>query len=117
MSWTAQDVEKAFEAVRAKAALDKAFRERLLADPHQAVFEITGRKIPSAFKIKVLEADPAYNMTFVLPEMASEELSEESLSKVAGGVAVAAIVGVCGAAVDTGGPCAGDVCGAEAAPR
>lgn len=117
MSWTAEEVEKTFKLVTTKAARDKSFRNRMIANPHEAISELTGRKVPSAFKIKVIENDPAYDMTFVIPDMASEELSDEALSRVAGGVAVAAIIGVCAAAIDTGGPCAGDICAAEAEAR
>ena len=113
MSWTAEDVQKAYQAVSVKASVDKAFRARLIANPHEAIKEITGREVPAAFKIKVIENDPAYHRTFVLPDMVSEELTDEALSKVAGGVSVALIVGACGVAVDTGGPCA-DACGVEA---
>ncbi len=114
MSWTAEDVEKAYRTISQKAAVDKAFRARLLANPHQAISEVTGREVPASFKIKVIENDPAYHMTLVLPEMVSEDLSDEALSKVAGGVGVALIVGVCAGAIDTGGPCPVDVCAGRA---
>jgi hypothetical protein len=116
MSWTAEEVQKAYQAVSVKAAMDKAFRARLLANPHEAIAEMTGRDVPAAFKIKIIENDPAYHMTFVLPDMVSEELSDEALSKVAGGVSVALIVGACAVAIDTGGPCT-DACGVAAGGR
>ncbi len=116
MAWTAEDVEKALTTIKNKAATDASFRARMLADPHKAIEEATGHKVPASLKIKVVESDPAYHMTFVLPEMAPEELSDEALSKVAGGVSVALIVAVCGAAVDVG-PCAPQICGAEAEAR
>ena len=55
MSWTAEDVEKAYRTINQKAAVDKAFRARLLANPNQAISEVTGREVPASFKIKVIE--------------------------------------------------------------
>jgi hypothetical protein len=91
--WTEEDVEKAFVDVKKKALIDKTFRQTLLADPRKAIQQVTKREVPAAYKIKVIESDPAYHMTFVLPQMASADLSDEELEKVSGGV------GACGADV------------------
>ncbi len=126
MSWTDEEVEKAFVEVRKKAVLDKSFREKVLADPNKAIAEVAGKEIPDAVKIKVIEGDPKFHMTFVLPDMVSEEFTDEALESVVGGLSGLAIVSVCGAAVGVGGEsgacgaetclqesCAGHACGAE----
>ncbi len=127
MSWTDDEVEKAFVEVRKKAVLNKSFREKVLADPNKAIAEIAGKEIPDAVKIKVIEGDPKFHMTFVLPDLVSEEFTDEALESVTGGIAAVAIVSVCAAAVQAGGTsvacgaelgeggggCVADVCGAD----
>lgn len=104
MSWSHEEAEKAFVEVKAKAITDKNFRELVLSNPQEAVEQVTGKPVPESFKIKVIESDPNYHMTFVLPEMVSEELSEDELEDIAGGA--------CG--IDVSNPCAAHVCGGKA---
>jgi hypothetical protein len=86
--WTEEEVEKAFVDVKKKALIDKTFRQTLLADPRKAIQQVTKKEVPAAYKIKIIESDPAYHMTFVLPQMASADLSDVELEKVAGGFSV-----------------------------
>lgn len=86
MSWTQEEAEQAFVDARKKAMTDKEFRELVLSNPHEAIEQVTGKAVPEQIKIKVIEADPAYHLTFLLPEMVSDELSDEELESVAGGV-------------------------------
>ena len=88
MPWTQEEVEKAFVEVKKKALTDKNFRQLILQDPNKAIQQVTKKEVPSGVKIKVIESDPAYHMTFVLPQMASQDLSDEELDKVAGGLCV-----------------------------
>ena len=114
MNWTQEEVEKAFMEVKKKAITDKKFRERVLADPHKAIKEVTGKEVPSDFGIKVVESDPDYHLTFVLPEMITEELSDEALENVAGGAFGCVGVGSAAAGACAGevaiGPCTGHAC-------
>lgn len=87
--WTQEEIDQAFVEVRKKAIVDKPFRDVLLKDPHKAIKQVTQKDVPAMFKIKVVEADPNYHMTFVLPQMVSDELSDEELEKVAGGDCIA----------------------------
>ena len=50
--------------------------------------------------MNVVESDPAYSATFVLPPLVSEELDEDDLDMVAGGVCLAD-------------GCAADACGGD----
>jgi hypothetical protein len=84
--WTEEEIEKAFVDVKKKAVMDKTFRQKLLANPHAAIKQVTNKDVPVAVKIKIIESDPAYHMTFVLPQMASADLSDDELEKVAGGL-------------------------------
>lgn len=67
-------------------------------DPAAAVKEVSGKEIPAGFKIKILENDPAYDATFVLPPLVSGNISDRELDEVA--------AGICGMQT-----CAMDACG------
>lgn len=115
--WTQEEVDRTLKMIRKKSMTDKAFRALLISDPHKAIKQATGTEVPPGFKIKVVESDPAYHMTFALPEMITDELSDEALEKAAGGAFACVIGGVaggqaCAAAVNFG-PCGADACAAE----
>ena len=76
------------QAVATRAAVDRAFRSRLLADPRNAVAEVLGHQLPDSFRIKFIEKDPGVDALIVLPDLAptSGELSQEELEAVAGGL-------------------------------
>jgi hypothetical protein len=122
MNWTQEEIEKGFQAVKKKAMVDKKFRALAVANPNKAIQEVTGKNVPAGFSIKIVESDPAYHMTFVLPEMVTEELSDAALESVSGGavgcvaVGEADGIGACAAAVSLG-PCAAYACGAKASVR
>ena len=85
MQWTQQQIDECIEACRKRAAVDAEFRRKLLADPAAAVKEVSGKEIPAGFRIRVLESDPAYDATFVLPPPAAGGVSDRELDDVAGG--------------------------------
>lgn len=117
MSWTQEEVEKAFVQVKKKAMTDKDFRALVLANPHKAIQDVTGKEVPKGFAIKVVESDPAYHATFVLPEMVTEELSDEALEDVAGGVGCVGIgIGACAGEVSVG-DCTGHACAGHVGVR
>ena len=66
---------------------------------------MTGEKLPEGFNIKVIENDPAYNATFVLPDLVSGEIEEDNLEE-AGGVSLVVLGSACAAAI------LGTMCGA-----
>ena len=94
MSWTKEEMDQAVEQVSEKARTDEAFREELLKDPNAAISKLIGKEIPESYKIRVIDQDPAYSATFVLPPM-ENELTDAELDQVAGG------------------KCTGNICGAE----
>lgn len=83
--WTQEDVENAVQAVGDKAAADKAFRELVLSNPNEAIKQVTGKEVPQGFRLKTIEADLKADMTFVLPPLQTDELSDSELDQVAGG--------------------------------
>ena len=104
MAWTQNEIEACIESCRKKAAVDAEFRRKLLADPAAAVKEVSGKEIPAGFKIRILENDPAYDATFVLPPVAGG-VSDNELDDVAGGA-------VCGSYA-----CEPHACGTHGKPK
>lgn len=82
------DSIKIYEAVRDKALADKDFRDGLLTDAREAIFQATGEVIPKEIKVTVHESGNT-NLCFVLPykqrSSASVELSDDEMDQVAGG--------------------------------
>lgn len=85
MAWTQQEINECIAACKQKAVTDAQFRQKLLKDPGEAIREISGKEIPAGFRIKVLESDPNYDATFVLPPPISGNLSDKDLDGVTGG--------------------------------
>jgi Nitrile hydratase, alpha chain len=69
-----------------RAMTDETFRERLLATPKATIEEALGVTLPASLEIVVVE-ETASRVCLVLPPRTLDvsELSEEDLSKVAGG--------------------------------
>lgn len=85
MAWTQQEINDCISACKRKAAADVQFRQKLLENPGEAIRELSGKEIPAGFRIKVLESDPEYDATFVLPPPVSGNLSDKDLDNVTGG--------------------------------
>lgn len=112
MEWTQEHMNQIYLNIQKKAVTDEEFRQELLANPNGTIEKVIGRKFPEGFQVKVIESDPAYNATFVLPDLAGEELEDEDLDQVAGGFSAILIVSACAAAIGTG-SCAANACAAE----
>src|SRR5262245_6999877 len=79
----AEQQNKVWSQVVAKAWVDDAFKRRLLADP-AAVLQEHGVAVPPGVQVKVVEdTDTVRHMT--LPARPPGELSEEELARAAGG--------------------------------
>jgi len=86
MSQTDQDNAAAHGKIIARAWRDPAFKAKLLADPHGALKD-AGVAVPAGVTVKVVEnSDRLFHL--VLPPKPTDELSDEALDKVAGGVAL-----------------------------
>lgn len=86
MSWSKEKMDEVYARIQEKAIVDAAFRKALLADPNAVIEKEAGISLPKGFKINIVESDPAYQATYVLPPMTDGALSEDDLDKVAGGV-------------------------------
>lgn len=83
------DEQKILQDVSTRAAVDKEFRAKVLAEPHEALAEVAGMNVPSTFRIKFIEKTSDVDALIVLPDFVdnASELSPEELEAVAGGVA------------------------------
>jgi len=73
-----------YARVVARAWHDETFKEKLKNNPRDALAD-HGVKVPSGAKVKVVE-NSAEIVHFVLPTPPRDELSEEDLMKIAGGL-------------------------------
>jgi hypothetical protein len=76
-------------AVLARAASDRRFREHLMADPREALKGAFGVVVPEGYRIRFVERDPDVDALVVLPEFNGDnhtgEVSDEELEAVSGG--------------------------------
>lgn len=114
MDWTNEKLEELFAEMQKKAMTDTGFRKKLLEDSDAALEELAGQKLPEGLKIKIIENDPAYTATFVLPDLVSEEMTPEDMDAAAGGFGILLVASACRPNIcDDVGPatvCRGNVC-------
>ena len=80
-----QDTQNVYQELMLKAAQEETFREALLGDPKATLEAYLGTPLPEGFKINVVE-NTATELTLVIPPKTSDELSEDDLADVAGGL-------------------------------
>lgn len=70
-----------------RAAVDRAFRTRLLDEPHRAVAEVLGVEVPRTLRMKFIEKGSDLDLLVVLPDCVSDpaELVLDDLDAVLGG--------------------------------
>ena len=93
MEWTQEKLAELITELQKKATVDEAFRKELLADPEKAIETLTGKKPPEGFRLKVVEHDPAYTATMVLPDLLGRELTDEESDVVSGGISFSSLFG------------------------
>lgn len=98
MKWTQEQMSDAYQEVLKRAVVDEDFRKELLASPNAAIEKVTGLHVDDDYKIRIIEQDPAYQATFFLPEMVSEEITPDELDAVVGGSCEANCCGANGCA-------------------
>ena len=88
MTTTSDRRDELMEAILKRAASNREFRARLVGEPRAAIYEQFGVRIPDEFRIRFIEKGNDVDSLVVLPdfEEPSDELSEDDLEEVAGGV-------------------------------
>jgi len=112
MEWTQENLNELYWKVQKQALTDEEFRKDLLSDPNAVLEKEIGEKLPEGFQIQVIESDPAYTATFVLPDLMGEELEDGELDQVAGGFSFILVASACAAAISVDG-CGADACAAR----
>ena len=75
-----------FEAeLIAKAWEDETFKERLMKNAKAVVEELSGEALPNDMKVTIFQ-ESANSVCLVIPKNPDEELSEDDLTRVVGGV-------------------------------
>jgi hypothetical protein len=110
MAWSEEKMSEVYARVMQKATIDEEFRQDLMKDVNKAVEKLIGEKLPEGMNLKVIENDPNYNATFVLPNLSTGEMDLDALDDVAGGVSGLLIITVCAVAIGDGGD---TICGAD----
>ena len=87
MGWTQEKLLSTFAEMQEKSAKDEGFRASLKSDPNGAIAKLSGMAVPAGFKLKIIDEDPAYSATFVMPPLTAGEVSVDALDAVAGGAA------------------------------
>src|SRR5687768_9220790 len=89
MAWTKDQVDRVLADIIRRAQRDQVYRKLCLQNPSQAVKAITDEPLPAGFKLRFIDNEQA-DLTVVLPDLvapgSSQELSDEELSAVSGGV-------------------------------
>ena len=86
MEWSQNEMNELYTKVMKMSATNEEFRKEVLADPIAAMEKLSGKKIPEDIAIKVIEQDPAYESTIVLPKFVGDAMELEDLDEVAGGI-------------------------------
>ena len=72
MAWTQEKINEVYMKAQQMAVVDEEFREELLRDSKMAIAKLAGEELPKDFNVKVIENDPQYAATFVLPPIITE---------------------------------------------
>ncbi len=115
--WTEKELEELMAKMTKKSMTDAEFRKEVLEDATKALEKLAGKPLPEGSSLKCIEKDPNYQTTLVLPDLIDEEkLDDESLTQVAGGIAIALILEICAVAASAGPNVVPAPCGAKACP-
>ncbi len=82
-----ENVNDRVQEVLSKSALDSEFRAGLLTNPRATLERMAGEPMPENLRVKFIEKDSDCDAMFVLPDpISSDELTDQELEAVAGGI-------------------------------
>ena len=83
--WSQKDVDDAVKSLMEKVTIDEDFRAKAFSNPNEAIKELTGKDLPDGYRVKLLEPEPGFDNTFILPPLQNRDLTDDELDAVAGG--------------------------------
>lgn len=83
-TWTHDEQVTAMKGLMERSAADAAFREMALKNPEAALKDVSGKELPEGFSLRCVSNEGA-DLTLVLPDPASSDLSDGDLEAVSGG--------------------------------
>ena len=83
-NWTEEEHQTAISALMERCASDANFHQSAMADPAAAIKAVSGKDLPEGFNLRLV-ANEGADLTLVLPDPVSEDLSDADLEAVAGG--------------------------------
>ncbi len=84
MNWSEEKINQTITDIITKASEDESFRKLCLDHPNEAIKQISGFEVPEGFKINIIENDPVFDHTIILPPESSS-LKDEELDQISGG--------------------------------
>jgi len=81
-----EKINEIYLEVQRRTLHDEDFKDLLLKNPNAAIEKVAGFPVHESFKFKVIEHDPAFIATFALPPVGFDEITDEDLEMVAGGI-------------------------------
>jgi len=95
--------QERLQALLARSATDREFRQKLLTDPRAAISEATGRELPESYNVKFVENTADATVVLPDPVQPSAELADSELETVAGGLTPTVAPALFGAGMVIGG--------------
>ena len=92
--WTDEEMARAVLEVLRRVAVDEDFKKLALSNSAEAIARVDPKPLPAGLVMKFVDnSGPLKVIPLPAPTFASEEISEEQLEAVAGGVSVGVGVG------------------------
>jgi len=86
MKWSQEELNKAASEINRRASADADFRKLCLEKPAEALRMVSSPEVPDNVQINIIESASGYDYRIVLPDYDDGELSDETISKIAGGI-------------------------------
>lgn len=88
-NWTAEEFQQALQEVGRRATIDSEFRALALKDAATAIARVAGKTIPGDLDFKFIDNSGPTKLVPLpdpIPGITYEEIGEEELDRVAGGI-------------------------------
>ncbi len=84
MNWTEEKINQVITDIKKKASEDEDFRKLCLNNPTEAIKQVSGMEVPEGVKINIIENEPGFDHTIMLPPK-QVAITDNELNQIAGG--------------------------------